>query len=156
MSQTAHQDVLTVPGRPRGGTETILVVEDETAILRMIRMMLETLGYTVLPAATPGAALELAKHHRKKLTSEPGISSSSRPLLTGIRPRMARPVVLFPDPDSPTRPVPKSMSVRSSKSTSAPCFFALAAAAHPAQPPPITIAFIVFFSIRIFQKTGRY
>ncbi len=46
-----------------GGTETILLVEDELSILRMTRMMLEKKGYTVLSAATPTEALEKAKYH---------------------------------------------------------------------------------------------
>jgi signal transduction histidine kinase/ActR/RegA family two-component response regulator len=46
-----------------GGTETILLVEDEPTILRMTRMMLERKGYTVLSAATPSAAMEKATHH---------------------------------------------------------------------------------------------
>jgi PAS domain S-box-containing protein len=46
-----------------GGTETILLVEDEPSILRMTRMMLERKGYTVLPAATPTEAVEKAKNH---------------------------------------------------------------------------------------------
>jgi PAS domain S-box-containing protein len=46
-----------------GGTETILLVEDEPSILRMTRMMLERKGYTVLSAATPSAAVEKATNH---------------------------------------------------------------------------------------------
>jgi CheY-like chemotaxis protein len=46
-----------------GGTETILLVEDEPSILRMTRMMLERKGYTVLSAATPAEAMEKAKNH---------------------------------------------------------------------------------------------
>jgi signal transduction histidine kinase/CheY-like chemotaxis protein/CHASE3 domain sensor protein len=46
-----------------GGTETILLVEDEPTILTMTRMMLERKGYSVLPAATPGEAIEMAKTH---------------------------------------------------------------------------------------------
>jgi PAS domain S-box-containing protein len=42
------------------GNETILLVEDEPAILRMTRMMLERKGYSVLPAATPADALGIA------------------------------------------------------------------------------------------------
>ena len=42
------------------GNETILLVEDEPAILRMTRMMLERKGYSVLPAATPAEALSIA------------------------------------------------------------------------------------------------
>lgn len=45
---------------PRGD-ETILLVEDEPAILRMTVMMLERQGYTVLAASTPGQALELSE-----------------------------------------------------------------------------------------------
>jgi PAS domain S-box-containing protein len=44
-----------------GGTETILLVEDEPAILRMTREMLERKGYTVMSAATPSEALEKAE-----------------------------------------------------------------------------------------------
>jgi CheY-like chemotaxis protein len=46
-----------------GGTETILLVEDEPTILRMTRMMLERKGYSVLSAATPAEAIEKAKNH---------------------------------------------------------------------------------------------
>jgi PAS domain S-box-containing protein len=42
------------------GSETILLVEDEPAILKMTTIMLERLGYTVLPAPTPGEAIRLA------------------------------------------------------------------------------------------------
>ncbi|MCF8090355.1 MAG: response regulator, partial [Desulfotignum sp.] len=46
-----------------GGTETILLVEDEPSILRMTRMMLERKGYTVLYAASPSEAVKKAKNH---------------------------------------------------------------------------------------------
>ena len=45
------------------GSETILLVEDEPAILRMTRMMLERLGYRVVAAGTPGEAVRLAGEH---------------------------------------------------------------------------------------------
>ena len=47
----------------KGGNETILLVEDEPAILDMIQIMLEMQGYTVLPAGTPGKAIRLAGEH---------------------------------------------------------------------------------------------
>ena len=60
-----HETVL--PGHKRTlgteaflGTETILLVEDEPSILRLTRMMLERLGYTVLSAATPSQAVKIA------------------------------------------------------------------------------------------------
>ena len=43
------------------GWETVLLVEDEPAILATTRAMLEKLGYRVLPAATPGEAIHVAK-----------------------------------------------------------------------------------------------
>jgi len=43
-----------------GGTETILLLEDDPAIRMVIRRFLELSAYTVLDAATPRQALELA------------------------------------------------------------------------------------------------
>jgi PAS domain S-box-containing protein len=48
---------------PARGHETVLLVEDEPAILEMTTMMLERQGYTVLAASTPGEAIRLAKMH---------------------------------------------------------------------------------------------
>ena len=45
------------------GQETILLVEDEPAILDMGKQLLEMQGYQVLAASTPGAALRLAEEH---------------------------------------------------------------------------------------------
>lgn len=45
------------------GQETILLVEDDQAILGVTSEMLEGLGYTVLKASTPGEALQLAGEH---------------------------------------------------------------------------------------------
>jgi CheY-like chemotaxis protein len=45
------------------GQETILLVEDEPAILALGRRMLESLGYTVLTASRPGEAIRLAETH---------------------------------------------------------------------------------------------
>ncbi len=49
------------------GNETILLVEDEPAILQMTNLMLSRLGYTVLAAATPGEAIRLAHKHRGRI-----------------------------------------------------------------------------------------
>ncbi len=48
---------------PARGSETILVVEDEPAILRMALTMLTRLGYQVLSAGSPSEALRLAAQH---------------------------------------------------------------------------------------------
>jgi CheY-like chemotaxis protein len=45
------------------GHETVMVVEDETLHLKVVRQMLESYGYRVLVASSPGEALNLAKDH---------------------------------------------------------------------------------------------
>ncbi len=45
------------------GRETILLVEDEPANLKLTREMLERQGYTALPAGTPGEADRIAAEH---------------------------------------------------------------------------------------------
>jgi PAS domain S-box-containing protein len=50
-----------------GGNETILLVEDEAAILGLARMMLERMGYGVLAASSPAEALRLARAHAGKI-----------------------------------------------------------------------------------------
>jgi CheY-like chemotaxis protein len=46
-----------------GGDETILLVEDEPAILDITTLLLKNQGYRVLPAGSPGAAIQLAQDH---------------------------------------------------------------------------------------------
>lgn len=50
-----------------GGTETILVVEDELPLLKLIHHILESYGYKVLECTTGKAALENWELHRKKI-----------------------------------------------------------------------------------------
>jgi two-component system, cell cycle sensor histidine kinase and response regulator CckA len=59
------QAMPTAPVSPkdRDAHETILLVEDEAAILKLARRILEANGYAVLPASTPGAALRFAAQH---------------------------------------------------------------------------------------------
>lgn len=54
-----------IPAAPEiiGGTETILFVEDEAAIMHMGAAMLEKLGYKVLPVNSPEEALQSAVTH---------------------------------------------------------------------------------------------
>jgi PAS domain S-box-containing protein len=51
------------PGALMGGRETILLVEDEAAILTLTTKMLQRRGYTVLAARTPEEAGRLAENH---------------------------------------------------------------------------------------------
>ena len=46
-----------------GGHETILLAEDETAILDMVKQILEDFGYRILTASTPGQAIRMAKEY---------------------------------------------------------------------------------------------
>jgi PAS domain S-box-containing protein len=48
---------------PRGGSETVLLVEDDEQVRRTLRAVLEEFGYTVLDAATGERALELVAGH---------------------------------------------------------------------------------------------
>ncbi len=50
-----------------GGTETILLVEDEEAILSLTKKRLESLGYKVLAARAPGEAIDQAKAYQGKI-----------------------------------------------------------------------------------------
>ncbi|MCP4342771.1 MAG: response regulator, partial [Desulfobulbaceae bacterium] len=49
------------------GDETILLVEDETAILEMITTILDRLGYQVVAASTTGEAIRLAQEYAGKI-----------------------------------------------------------------------------------------
>jgi CheY-like chemotaxis protein len=47
----------------RQGTETILIVEDDVALLKVTQRSLEEVGYAVLPAGSPADAIRLAESH---------------------------------------------------------------------------------------------
>lgn len=53
--------------RPGGGHETVLLVEDEPAILALGARMLATLGYRVLSAGSPAEACRIAERHADEL-----------------------------------------------------------------------------------------
>ncbi len=50
-----------------GGTETILVVEDQPAVLRLIESILTQRGYRVFTAGDPDEALKLCREHERRL-----------------------------------------------------------------------------------------
>jgi PAS domain S-box-containing protein len=55
------------PAQRPTGTETVLLVEDENALLKMARTLLEKLGYSVIAAATPGEAIRLTEEYQGKI-----------------------------------------------------------------------------------------
>ncbi len=68
-SQVRHTVETTAPAEPerRHGHGTILLVEDEDPVRRLVRDVLRARGYTILEAATPLAALDLARDHRGRI-----------------------------------------------------------------------------------------
>jgi two-component system, cell cycle sensor histidine kinase and response regulator CckA len=57
------------PGEAKvmGGTETILVVEDEAPLLKLMHHILESYGYKVLDSSNGKAALEIWERHKTKI-----------------------------------------------------------------------------------------
>ncbi len=49
--------------KPNGGSETVLVVEDDDAVRATVKSSLATLGYRILPASSGEQALEIAKQY---------------------------------------------------------------------------------------------
>lgn len=63
VDDEVRADEVVVEQSAPGGAETILLVEDEMAILRMTSRMLGERGYQVIEAKTPGEAIAAAKEH---------------------------------------------------------------------------------------------
>ena len=53
--------------RPAQGSETVLLVEDDESILNLGVAILESFGYTVLPAQSPEQALALIRQHTRPI-----------------------------------------------------------------------------------------
>ncbi len=84
------------PGPPPQGSETILLVEDDEAVRRLTRAVLERQGYRVLEAAESTAALELVERHRAEIAllltdvimsgmSGPALASRAAQTIPGLR-----------------------------------------------------------------------
>jgi CheY-like chemotaxis protein len=63
VAETAQVASEEAADKPPTGTETILLVEDDEAILNLGKIILENLGYTVLATPTPVQAIHLAEDH---------------------------------------------------------------------------------------------
>jgi CheY-like chemotaxis protein len=65
-----------------GGTETILLVEDEELLIEMVSLMLESKGYTVLCARDGQKAIDLYRENKDKIDLV--LTDMGLPELTGI------------------------------------------------------------------------
>ncbi len=63
LGEALEKSTGTTAKRHSGHNETVLLVEDEPAIMNMAGMMLEKLGYKVISTGSPGKALQLAERH---------------------------------------------------------------------------------------------
>ena len=61
--ERAAGEQASTPWSESRGSETILVVEDDPALRRMVTLVLESAGYTVLAASGPTEAMQLARDH---------------------------------------------------------------------------------------------
>jgi PAS domain S-box-containing protein len=73
-ARTSHEDV-------RGGTETILLVEDDAALRASVRRVLTGFGYTVIPAVDGVDAL--ARYREEKSTIDLVVSDIVMPRMSG-------------------------------------------------------------------------
>ncbi|HPN84421.1 MAG TPA: response regulator, partial [Victivallales bacterium] len=49
------------------GGETILLVEDDSVILKLSKILIEGMGYNVLPAASPEEAIQISENHEVEI-----------------------------------------------------------------------------------------
>lgn len=65
-AEVAEQPVEEIHGA-RGGSETILLAEDESGVRQLVREMLERLGYTILEAASGEEAIQIFTQHAQRI-----------------------------------------------------------------------------------------
>ena len=65
-----------------GGTETILLVEDEEALIEMVRLLLESNGYKVFTAQDGKEAVEMFKQHQQEVDIV--LTDMGLPGMTGV------------------------------------------------------------------------
>ena len=83
VEQAEAQGDAEAPARPRGGTERVLLVDDEPAVLRFVTEILESLGYQVTSVASPAEVVTL-------VSNDPGrfdvlITDQTMPEMTGLQ-----------------------------------------------------------------------
>jgi PAS domain S-box-containing protein len=95
IGDAVHKDPPAPTIVPVDGAETVLIVDDDEAVCRLTKRILQSAGYTVLAASSGGEAVLLLERHdgpvHLMLTDMVMPQVSGRELaahLTGIRPRM--------------------------------------------------------------------
>jgi PAS domain S-box-containing protein len=82
MAERPMDEVQLGKEKPSGGTETILFIEDEYLILKVIRRLLKSYGYSVYVAADGEEALEVFARHRDEIDLV--LSDVGLPKMSGI------------------------------------------------------------------------
>jgi PAS domain S-box-containing protein len=82
MVEKPMDSALPANEKPSGGTETILLVEDEYLILKVIRRLLKSYGYSVYVAADGEEALEVFARHQDEIALV--LSDVGLPKMSGI------------------------------------------------------------------------
>ena len=81
-SNSVSETQIQVTSKALGGTETILLVEDEELLLNMMQILLETYGYNVLIAKDGQEAVEIYAKHTQEIALV--ITDIGLPRLSGI------------------------------------------------------------------------
>ncbi|MGC1582104.1 MAG: PAS domain S-box protein [Candidatus Acidiferrales bacterium] len=83
------------PEKASCGSQTILIVEDEAALLQVTHRSLETVGYAILPARSPAEAIQISESHPGPIhlmvtdVVMPGMSGAQLAIhLAALRPEM--------------------------------------------------------------------
>jgi two-component system, cell cycle sensor histidine kinase and response regulator CckA len=67
VADTPEKGALPTPATLAVGSETVLVVEDQSEVRELTTRILEARGYTVLAAENGGDAMQLAEHYLKRI-----------------------------------------------------------------------------------------
>ncbi len=67
MGEIIEDQEIETKSPPKGNGETILLVEDDLSILNLTRQLLSGLGYIVMTASTPKAALKLSEQYPDRI-----------------------------------------------------------------------------------------
>jgi CheY-like chemotaxis protein len=82
MTEQTSDIPLNIESFTTGGTETILLVEDEEALIEMVRLLLESNGYKVFTAQDGKEAVEMFKQHQQEIDIV--LTDMGLPGMTGV------------------------------------------------------------------------